>query len=80
MKMLFGGLLLAIGGLIALLSGLCSAYFGLTLLGSGGGNASDLTGMLGLVLLVGGIPFAIGFGLFAWGRSLIRSAREDERR
>lgn len=77
MKMLFGGLLLAIGGLIALLSGLCSAYFLLSILGSYG---SDVGTVLMLVLFFGGIPFAIGFGLFQWGRSLIRSAREDERR
>lgn len=77
MKMLFGGLLLAIGGLIALLSGLCSAYFVLMMLG-GGGNAEAVGGMLFLVLFVGGIPFAIGLGLFFWGRSLIRSAREED--
>lgn len=80
MKMLFGGLLLAIGGLIALLSGLCSAYFMLVALGSGGDMINQLPGMLVLVLFIGGIPFAIGFGLFQWGRSLIRSAQEDERR
>jgi hypothetical protein len=76
MKMLFGGLLLAIGGLIALLSGLCSAYFLLSMIGTRGSEAGEL---LFLVLFVGGIPFAIGLGLFFWGRSLVRSAREDER-
>jgi hypothetical protein len=74
MKMFFGGLLLATGGLIALLSGLCSAYFFLMFAGTDGGLS-----MLPLVFMIGGIPFAIGLGLFFWGRSLIRSAREEER-
>jgi hypothetical protein len=77
MKMLFGGLLLAIGGLIAMLSGLCSAWILIATLGSGSG--SEALGMTPMVAIVGGIPFAIGAGLFLWGRSLIRSARNDER-
>jgi hypothetical protein len=72
--MLFGGILLAVGGLIALLTGLCSAYFMVLFISDSGGSA-----MLPLVLLIGGIPFAIGLGLFFWGRSLVRSAREDQR-
>jgi hypothetical protein len=33
--------------------------------------------MLPLVLLVGGIPFLIGLGLFFAGRSLLRAARAE---
>jgi hypothetical protein len=77
MKMLFGGILLAIGGLIALLSGACSMWFLVSIIGSATG--ADAGGIIMLVLFVGGIPFAIGLGLFFWGRSLVRSAREDER-
>lgn len=77
MKMLFGSLLLAIGGLIALLSGLCSAWILVAMLGSGSGG--EALGMIPMVAIVGGIPFAIGAGLFMWGHKLIRSARDDER-
>ena len=75
MKTLFGGILLAIGGLISLLTGLCSAYFLVMFLSSDGGGA-----MLPLVLLIGGIPFAIGLGLLFWGRWLLRLAREEDER
>ncbi len=76
MKMLFGGILLAVGLLIAGASGLCS----LAVLFSGGG--SDWS-MLPLVGVVGGIPFAVGAGLVFAGQLLIRKARRaakpDER-
>lgn len=75
MKGLFGGLLLAAGLLIAGASGLCSLVFGISVLGNGAG-AEALT-ILPLVLLFGGVPFSIGFGLIMWGRSLLRSAREE---
>lgn len=79
MKMLFGGLLLAAGGLIALLSGTCSMWFLVSMLGSSsGGSVSDYGGLLFLVAMVGGIPFLIGIGLFRWGHSLIRSARAED--
>lgn len=79
MKLIFGGILLAIGILIAGASGLCSLYF----IGSGltyGGSSDELLSDLPLVLMVGGIPFAVGVGLIFSGRALIRSDREDWRR
>ncbi len=69
-RKLLGGILLAVGILIMTGSGLCSA----AMLFSGGGFTSDPSGLV-LVALVGGFPFAGGAGLFAWGRSLVRSAR-----
>ncbi|MCI3135492.1 hypothetical protein [Phenylobacterium aquaticum] len=71
----FGAMLMAIGGLIAVLSGLCS----LTFLGfviwnavTGGGRTviADVVQMLTLMLAFGGIPFGVGLGVFFWGRSL----------
>ncbi|MDF8332650.1 hypothetical protein [Novosphingobium cyanobacteriorum] len=76
MKKLMGGILLAAGLLIAGLSGLCS----LVLLVSTLFSVEDPAGifwMAGMVAVVGGIPFAIGFGLFKFGQSLIRSAKVE---
>jgi hypothetical protein len=71
MKQLFGGILLAIGILIAGASGLCS----LVVLFSSGefGGA----GMLAPVLLFGGIPFALGGGMAFGGYTLIKQARKE---
>ena len=72
MKLILGGILLAVGILIAGASGLCS----LAVLFGGGVSSSDLS-MLPLVLVVGGIPFAIGCGIAFGGHVLIKSARRD---
>ena len=76
MKRLFGGILLAAGILIGGASGLCTLIF----LGMGLSEGVDgyTLGMLPIVLMVGGIPFAIGVGLFFGGRALLKSAREDD--
>lgn len=72
MKRLFGGLLLAAGVLIAGASGLCVLiFFGEET--TGGGYFATLAG----VLIVGGIPFGIGTGLFLAGRALLRSAGDQ---
>lgn len=73
MKSLFGGILLAVGILVAGVSGLCSLVFLVTGLGDSGG----FEGMLPLILLIGGVPFLVGLGLFFAGRSLLRSARRE---
>ena len=77
MKRLFGGLLLAAGILIGGASGLCTLVFLGTGLTDGGGDEFFL-GILPLILLIGGIPIAIGIGLFFGGRALLRLAREEE--
>ena len=71
MKQVFGGILLAIGILIAGASGLCS----LVLLFENGPYGGS--GMLPAVLIFGGIPFAIGAGIAVGGWALIRSARNE---
>jgi hypothetical protein len=71
MKMLFGGILLAVGILIAGASGLCSLA---VLFGGGfGGDAS----ILPLVFVIGGIPFAIGAAMAYGGWVLVRQARKE---
>ncbi|HUP67338.1 MAG TPA: hypothetical protein VM145_03890 [Sphingomicrobium sp.] len=72
MKRLVGGLLIAIGILIAGASGLCSLFVL-------AGSLADIS-MLGAVLLFGGPPIAVGAGLIWGGRSLIRSGRIDDER
>jgi hypothetical protein len=69
MRQLFGGLLLGSGILIMTCSGLCS----LVVVFLGFGEAMRDPSIIMLPLLVGGIPFAIGFGLFSWGRALLRT-------
>ena len=71
---IFGGILIAIGILIAGASGLCSIAI---LMDSGEFAGPD---MWPLVLMIGGIPGALGIGMVFGGRALIRSAarREDE--
>jgi hypothetical protein len=66
-----------VGILIAGASGLCSLFFVFSALRLA--FASPYAGSLGLlffVVPVGGIPFAIGFGLFRWGRSIVRQAED----
>jgi hypothetical protein len=76
---LFGGILLGVGILVAGASGLCSAVFLVSMLGSNSGGMGDLSSMLAMIAVVGGIPFAIGMGLVWAGRHLLRKARaEDE--
>jgi hypothetical protein len=72
MRQLFGGCLLAVGILIAGVSGLCS--IGLLM----NGIVVDPLGVLGAILFYGGIPFAIGLGLAIAGRRIIRSARDED--
>ncbi|HET6941626.1 MAG TPA: hypothetical protein VFH89_05655 [Sphingomicrobium sp.] len=72
MKQLSGGILLAVGILIAGGSGLCSLAI---LFGSGEFSGLE---MLPAVLLIGGIPLLIGVGMAFGGRALLRSAREED--
>lgn len=79
MKRLMGGILLGAGLLIAGTSGLCSAYFLISLTISAimsNAPGGESLAFLGLVLLFGGIPFGIGFGLVQWGRSLLRESEQ----
>ncbi|MDH7973592.1 hypothetical protein QH494_15480 [Sphingomonas sp. AR_OL41] len=71
MKQFFGGLLLAIGILIMTGSGLCTVVvIGMGL--SGGMSPADALSALPIPLIVGGVPFLIGLGLFFIGRNLSR--------
>ncbi|KPF80304.1 hypothetical protein IP88_00630 [alpha proteobacterium AAP81b] len=81
MKRLFGGILLAVGILLMTVSGLCSFVFVAAMAASALGNPppgegyfSAAIGLIGLVAAYGGVPFAIGFGLFQLGRKLVRDA------
>lgn len=73
MKQLLGGILLAAGILIAGASGLCSFWILFNPGSAGGTNFS----ILPLVLLIGGLPCALGVVLAFGGRTLIRRAAEE---
>jgi hypothetical protein len=68
----FGWLLMGIGGLIAVTAGACSLFFLVSMLSGSGGNLAGIPGMLGLMLLFGGIPLAVGAALFFAGRAISR--------
>lgn len=74
MKKLWGGILYAVGILIMSGSGLCT--FAVIAIGLSTDGTRDLD-MLPLPLMFGGIPFVIGFGLFYWGRALVRQAKAE---
>jgi len=74
MKGFFGGVLLAIGILIAGASGLCTIIFDIMALSV---VHSDGLSFVALSLFVGGIPFVVGVGLLLWGRWLLRRARAE---
>jgi Kef-type K+ transport system membrane component KefB len=66
---LFGALLMGVGVLMMTLCGMCSLVFVISTAGGGGG---EMGGMLLLVLVIGGVPIAVGFGIFWLGRWLRR--------
>ncbi len=68
MTRFFGGLLLGVGILVMVLSGLCSAV----IIIGGIGDAIKDPQLFIFPLLFGGIPLALGFGMFALGRRLLR--------
>lgn len=72
MSRLFGGLLLGVGILIMTCSGLCSLAF--IVIGLTGDQQSPA--MIVVPLFFGGLPFAVGFGLFQWGRYLLTRSEE----
>lgn len=71
-----GGAIMGIGALVASLCGACTLLFGSGVLfdamaGRGGGDGFQID--LPTVAIIGGVPTAIGLGLFFGGRSLYRS-------
>lgn len=71
MKKLIGGVLLAVGLLVAGASGLCSIAVLVSGLADQSG-ADDFISFLPAIGVFGGIPFAGGVGLFLLGRALVR--------
>ncbi len=68
---IIGGILLAIGILVAGVSGLCSLLL-LTEQSSWSGPAAAES--LTIIAVVGGIPFLVGLGIVFLGRHLLRTA------
>jgi hypothetical protein len=80
MSKLVGSIMMGVGILIAGLSGLCSVAVAVMGLGSSGIDAGVIVQGLGVIAVFGGIPFAMGLGLFFGGRSVVRRAEEAEAR
>jgi hypothetical protein len=70
MKETIGGILIAIGILVAGANGLCAlvALFD---------DAPDPEGIGEAMIVIGGFFFVIGVAIVFWGRALIRSARKQ---
>jgi hypothetical protein len=66
---LFGAFLMAVGGLMAALCGLCSLAFVVGTAVSGSGW-DGMAGMLALALVLGGVPIGLGLLIFYAGRRL----------
>ena len=77
MQKLFGSLLLGCGIIVGGLSGLCTLIVaGSALAGSSSGQ--EAMSVIPAALLFGGIPIAIGLGMYFGGRALLRAAKEDD--
>ena len=73
---LIGGLMLGVGILLALSSGLCTIVaLGFVFNDPSGQDLS----VLPMVLLIGAPFFVVGAGLFLWGRQILRNQRERDK-
>jgi hypothetical protein len=71
---LLGAMLMAVGCLITVLSGLCSlAFIGTTVLNTPASALSLIA--LATAMIMGGLPMCMGIGLFVVGRDLFRGRR-----
>ena len=77
MKIFLGGLIIAIGILVAGASGLCSFYMVTTSDTYRTGSTSELLSMLPMIAIFGGLPFLAGVAMVFGGRSIIRDGRGD---
>lgn len=67
---LLGIMLMAIGGMIAVLSGLCSLAYMASMFRTSGAGESFFA--LPFTLVVGGVPIAVGVGVFFGGWKLYK--------
>ena len=75
----FGGLLIAVGVLIAALSGLCSLGLVASSIGSvlrGPAVGTNLTMGLVMVGIFGGVPFLFGVAMIVGGRAMMKPSVE----
>ena len=73
MAAFFGDALMALGALVAVLSGLCSTVFiGVSLKAAFQDGAREFLFGAGLALAFGGVPFLVGLALFFVGRVIYR--------
>lgn len=70
-----GWLLMAIGGLIVVTAGACTAIFAVPAILSSLEYPAGLPGLLAMILIFGGVPILVGIGLFLGGRALARRTK-----
>ncbi len=79
MREFFANLLITVGGLIAILSGLCSLTAVATAFTQLVADPHSAGGVLSMVFVFGGLPFLIGAGLLAFGLHLLRGIKRRDR-
>lgn len=72
----FGLMLMAVGGLIVLLCGLCSLTFLAGAIVNMVHSPGSIAMMLPMIAIFGGVPGAIGLGVFFLGRNLWQGPRK----
>jgi hypothetical protein len=75
---LFGVLLMVVGGLIVVLSGLCSLGVLVMMGTSPGSNGGALISGIAMVAVFGVVPLAVGAGVFLVGLFLWRGPRQAD--
>ena len=68
----FGAALMAIGAMMVVLCGICSLGFFSSIAGISSHSATSIGGGVLMIAIFGGIPIAIGVGLFLVGLGLCR--------
>jgi hypothetical protein len=76
MAQFFGVMLIVVGLLLAALCGLCTLVVAGTSLAALGDPRGYGGGMVGIALLLGGVPTLLGLGMIFAGVTLLRSARK----
>lgn len=69
---MFGFFVASVGVLIMTVSGVCTLGFGYTLFTESFHQPGGVMNGNYMIVLIGALPFMLGFGIFYWGKSIIK--------